>query len=315
MDRSKLDAAILSIRAYTSQHAELRQSHHFLFDLPLDKAAGKPEFVIMGVNPGEREHDIRSANYTGAEETWLSDFHARSGQRSRGSINWRNNASFFANGRPVVFTELFFWSSRNGSALVERYGPLWESPHMAFCCRLNRLLLKEYMPEAVLFAGLSHADRVAAEFDLQHVGTLRDAGKRDRLIEHYCDQERPWFFTKHWSASYGFSKVQKINTRNYIHEHLHSGVALGQANTKLTSVSVAAVTNYSATDIIRLRVDANPKTGKSRLRFDCYRDGMTVAEYENMVRIRLGAAEATKCGPDLKWDTDPKRHFISIERG
>ena len=55
----------------------------------------------------------------------------------------------------------------------------------------------------------------------------------------------------------------------------------------------------------------NPKRDKSRARFDCYRDGMTVAEYGNAVRTKLGAVEARKCGRDLRWDAE--RGFIRIE--
>ncbi|WP_294537569.1 hypothetical protein [uncultured Rhodoblastus sp.] len=66
-----------------------------------------------------------------------------------------------------------------------------------------------------------------------------------------------------------------------------------------------------SSDVIRLLIRENPKSGKSRLRFDCYRDGMTVADYEKAVLQKLGAAEAKKCKPDLKWDI--ARHFIRIE--
>ncbi len=91
--------------------------------------------------------------------------------------------------------------------------------------------------------------------------------------------------------------------------------ALEQGSTPaLAEISALRATNYRTANVIRVLVP-NPKRGKSRLRFDCYRDGMTVEEYEKEVRERLGADEAKKCGPDLKWDTDPKRQFIRIERG
>jgi hypothetical protein len=69
-----------------------------------------------------------------------------------------------------------------------------------------------------------------------------------------------------------------------------------------------------ASDTIRLLATDNPKRGKSRLRYDCYRDGMTVGEYKETVRKRLGDLEAKKCKGDLQWDSDPKRNFIRIER-
>lgn len=67
-------------------------------------------------------------------------------------------------------------------------------------------------------------------------------------------------------------------------------------------------------DVIRLLIHENPKRGKSRLRFDCYYDGITFADYEKAVLFRLGEAEARKCKADLKWDSDQKRRLIRIER-
>ena len=71
----------------------------------------------------------------------------------------------------------------------------------------------------------------------------------------------------------------------------------------------------TASDVIRVLVEVNPKRGKSRLRFDCYRDGMTTVEYEETVRQSLGSAEAAKCRDDLRWDADPRRGFIRIGEG
>lgn len=69
-------------------------------------------------------------------------------------------------------------------------------------------------------------------------------------------------------------------------------------------------------DMIRLLRDENPKRvgSKSYFRFSCYCDGMTVAQYIDVVRSALGNDEATKCLLDLQWDADPKRDFIRIER-
>jgi hypothetical protein len=81
---------------------------------------------------------------------------------------------------------------------------------------------------------------------------------------------------------------------------------------KTKKSGIIQTTGFIASDVIRLQISGNPKNGKSRLRFACYRDGMTVADYTNEVGQRCGAAEAPKCTPDLKWDSD--RHFIRIER-
>ena len=90
--------------------------------------------------------------------------------------------------------------------------------------------------------------------------------------------------------------------------------ALAATTTDLATMAVTAH-HYPERGqrIIRLLAKENPKRGKSRLRFDCYRDRMTESEYEMAVRRKLGAEEARKCRLDLEWDSDPKRHFIRFE--
>lgn len=105
MDRDRLDAAIQQIRAYKRAHPDLQKGHHFVFDYPLDKSAGKPEVLVMGINPGEVESQWSVPGPT--ESTWNYDFHYQV-YRSRSSSNWHNNALFFSDDRPVVFTDLFF---------------------------------------------------------------------------------------------------------------------------------------------------------------------------------------------------------------
>jgi hypothetical protein len=218
VNRECLDAAILLIRAYTEGHPELRAAHHFCYDLPLDKTAQKPEVLVMGINPGEVEDDRRS--YHGpTEETWNHDFHEKGTLgRGQGSKKYRKNAKYFADDRPVVFTEFFLWSSNDSKEFVRRFGRLWESPHLGFCISMNQLLIREYRPKSVIFVGLTHSRKVAKAFGLCHVRTLRIPG--NRLVEHYKDEFRPWFFTKHWSAAWGFSKPQKQQIKEYIQQGL-----------------------------------------------------------------------------------------------
>lgn len=218
MNREKLDRAIESIRDYTGKHPALSCAHHFLYDLPLDKKAGRPKIVVMGINPGESERD-RQACHGPTEETWNHDFHETvTSGRSRGSKNWRKNAIFFADGQSVVFTELFFWSSSNLVEFRQRYGgPWWASQHLAFCVEKNRILISEYRPKSVIFTGIGSSNRVAEVFGLQLVDTRKSGGSR--LVVHYRDEFRPWFFTKHWSGSFGFSNNQKLAIKNYIRAH------------------------------------------------------------------------------------------------
>ena len=64
--------------------------------------------------------------------------------------------------------------------------------------------------------------------------------------------------------------------------------------------------------VIRLLRKDNPKSGKSAARYACYRDAMTVSEYEAKVQEQCGAVEAKKCKADIKWDTD--HGFIRLSK-
>jgi hypothetical protein len=129
-----------------------------------------------------------------------------------------DRALYFSGGRSVVFSELFFWSSNNQNEFKERYGELWKSPHLNFCTEKNELLLQEYRPKAVIFVGLGPAVRLATFFALTHIDTLNDG--THRLVEYYHDNNRPWFFTKHWTGAFGFSKVQMDAIKHYIDKNL-----------------------------------------------------------------------------------------------
>ncbi len=73
-------------------------------------------------------------------------------------------------------------------------------------------------------------------------------------------------------------------------------------------------TRIDESDVIKVVADSNPKRNgsKSRFRFACYRDGMSVAEYRQAVGRERGDYEAGKCTLDLRWDSE--RHYIRIER-
>lgn len=225
MDRARLDRAIEEIEAYTEMHPELHQAHHFLYDLPLDRAAGRPEIIVIGINPGETDADWRSHPGGREQETRNRDFHRDGGKpRSPGSLRWQRNVRYFAGDRPVVMANLFFWSSRSTAELVTRYGPMWDSPHLPFCIEKLKLLLQVYEPGVVLFPGLSLTDRVARHFSLQHVDTLTDASNGHRLVDEYREKKgRPWLFTKRWTGAFGFSKKQKAMVKGHIESVLGHG--------------------------------------------------------------------------------------------
>jgi hypothetical protein len=59
-------------------------------------------------------------------------------------------------------------------------------------------------------------------------------------------------------------------------------------------------------------VVANPKRGVSRLRFACYKNGQTVAQYQKAVAALVKAGKVPKnyALADIKWDT--ARGFITL---
>lgn len=199
------------IAARTAEHPELRAAHHFLYDLRHPKH-GKPEFVVMGVNPGETAYDWTIAPEP-TEETSRYDFHMdRGGGRS--AIRWSKAASYFLDGSDYVLTELFFWSSYDGRTFRERFGPLAKSEHLSFCVEMNRHLIEAYAPRAVVLPGLTHMPLVKDAYGLTHLETLSD--EVTRVVEVLSDGQRPWVFTKHWTAAFGFSKSQRELARGAI---------------------------------------------------------------------------------------------------
>jgi hypothetical protein len=218
MDRERLDSNIEAIRRYTAKHAELREAHHFLYDLPLNERAGPPEVVVMGINPGETQID-KDACPGPTEETSKYDFHEHSPLgRSPGSKRWRDLTAKFTGGRSVVFTELFFWSSKNHAELLERFESLWGSRRLRFCIDMNRDLIEAYQPKAVIFVDLNNSKKAASAFELEYVETLRVYGTR--VLEHYRDKHRSWLFTKHWTGSRGFTVAQRDAIRGYLEQNL-----------------------------------------------------------------------------------------------
>lgn len=206
------------LAAYTAEHAELRAAHHFLYDLRFPKE-GSPQFVVMGVNPGETDQDWQIAPEP-TEETSRYDFHDEVGP-GRSAIRWSKAARYFLDEADYVLAEIFFWSSYDGRIFRERFGPMEKSPHLAICAEMNRDLIDIYQPRAVVLPGLTYARLVQRLFGLTHEQSIDLSGVR--VAECYSDGVRPWVFTKHWTAAFGFSKAQREKARDTI--RTASGVA------------------------------------------------------------------------------------------
>jgi hypothetical protein len=207
----KLIANIERIAAYTAEHPELIAAHHFLYDLR-QPCEGTPRFVVMGVNPGETPHDWEIAPDP-TEETSRFDFHVERGC-GRSAIRWSKAASYFLDGADYVLAELFFWSSRDSRVFAARFGRLSKSRHLPLCVEMNLDLIDVYQPAAVVLPGLTHVKLVQNLYGLTPVSVVHDGSRR--VAELYTDGARPWVFTKHWTAAFGFSKAQREMAREAI---------------------------------------------------------------------------------------------------
>lgn len=207
------------LAAYTAEHAELSAAHHFLYDLRFPKH-GTPQFVVMGVNPGETAHDWKIAP-TPTEETSRYDFHDEVGS-GRSAIRWSSAARYFLDDADYVLAELFFWSSYDHKAFGERFGQLHKSPHLDVCTAMNRDLIDAYQPKAVVMPGLTHAKLAQRLYGLSPISAVTHEGKR--VAEVYHDGARPWILTKHWTASFGFSRAQREIARDTVRRASAAGL-------------------------------------------------------------------------------------------
>ena len=213
MNRERVDAAIGEIRDYTATHVELQKAHHFVYDYPLfDNIV--PEFIVMGLNPGETPPDW-NLYPTQREQTSNSGF--RSSTSS--ALKWAKKCSEYTGSERLVSTEFFFWSTPDtNKRFRQRFGTsFWKSQHCDFCVRTNRILFEEYQPRAVFFTGIGNDERVAAAFGLEKIYTHHD--DFDRLVEHYHDGHRHWFITQHWTGAH-LRAGQPELIKEYIHPYL-----------------------------------------------------------------------------------------------
>jgi hypothetical protein len=96
---------------------------------------------------------------------------------------------------------------------------------------MNRLLIDEYRPKAVVFTGIDRdlTEAVARAYRLEYVGVKLHDDKQDgkRLVEHYRDNIRPWFFIRHPTGDRGLTKWNIAQTKAYIQSQL---VGAGRAS-------------------------------------------------------------------------------------
>jgi hypothetical protein len=199
-----LKSEILDIRQYTYENKELQRAHHFLYDLRINKVE-KPEYLVMGLNPGEAR-DAWNAFPTRTEETSLFDFMDETRRENR----WTREIVEICNTDRIVQSEHFFWSSSSlkKSDFEDRFGyKIGKSPHLEYCCQKNINLLKHHSPKVVISFGFASMELACEYFNLRHLKTIFDSENK-RLVEIFDDGSRVWLFARHL-RSYGFKSAYK----------------------------------------------------------------------------------------------------------
>ena len=212
------------IRAYTQQHPELREAHHFLFDLPITEKRDPVDVLVMGMNPGESPSDFDICDPV-AEESSAYDFHERDGA-GRDHIPWHRRARTILRGTGAVQTEAFFWSSeKSGAKFRARFGtPIERSPHLKFCTEMNTALIAHHQPKVVVAVGLAMECWLPGRFGLRYVDTRFTSDGDSRVVECFTDGTRPWLLTKHWTGAWLSEGEEKL-IQQEIRAHLGSGRA------------------------------------------------------------------------------------------
>ena len=221
-ERNALSETVSKIRRYTKQNAELQKSHHFLFNLPIDKETIKADVVVIGLNPGESSAQWDSEVPPPTEETHEFDFHDVSG-RGPSSTRWRRLCDQYLPNCQFVLSEFFFWSSSNlKKEFNERFGYSFKKcPHFDFCKNCNLELLRFHQPKLIVGTGTSWAEFFAEKYDLKHIKTVESASdKRHRkIIIHYEWENVPFIFTPHWSSGY-VSNDEKTEIISYLSSYI-----------------------------------------------------------------------------------------------
>ena len=168
---------IKEIREYQEKESLLKEkSHHFVFDCPLDFSIScKPDFIWIGVNPGNDKKDWERTNGFNDEETRDRDFQETCGRSPLSKTRKTKIKNFLGKNifDKTTHTELFFWCSENtGKDFQKRYGTKFEeSPHIEFCIKMNQKLIKRVQPRAIFFESLSKIKILERFFNIEKVNS------------------------------------------------------------------------------------------------------------------------------------------------
>ena len=219
---NSLSKTLKDIREYPQKNHELKKSHHFLFNCPLDKRSKIADVIVMGLNPGEAKTDWEYGTNLPTEESTEFDFHDEFG-KGRSSVRWSQLCEDYLPNSNIFLSEFFFWSSGNlDSEFKDRFGYSFKKcPHFDFCKKCNEEMIDFHNPKLIVATGTSWADFFSSVYKMKHIKTLRcETDKRNRnIIHHYEFKKTPFIFTPHWSSGY-ISNFEKKDIKSYLSMYL-----------------------------------------------------------------------------------------------
>ena len=173
-----LEKNIRELRKYTNEHQELKEAHHFTYDLSLNKETNNIEYLVMGMNPGEQPRYSWDIFDGPTEETNLYDFFVDVGY-SRTETDWSRRCINFLGTNEINIGNFFFWSSRNtDNFFKERFGfgfnktGLRYNPHFHICQRMNIDLIEHYQPRLIAAPGITLADWIPEIYGMNFIQTM-----------------------------------------------------------------------------------------------------------------------------------------------
>lgn len=203
---------IQRIRARQEEYPELKQSHHFVFDCPLDPSyKGPTEFVWLGLNPGSDDEDWERHGVN-TEETRQYNYQVEFGRSTASATRMRRlynflGAEMFSR---TTHSQLFFWCSRDtNEAFKERFGYRFrDNPHWTFCCETNVALIERIRPKAVMAESRPTLALYERDFGLLPVKTHRSEVGDALIEERRFANGVPFYCFDHLSARRGHANVR-----------------------------------------------------------------------------------------------------------
>tara|TARA_B100000902_G_scaffold230224_1_gene218435 strand:+ start:754 stop:1419 length:666 start_codon:yes stop_codon:yes gene_type:complete len=219
---NQISIILEEIREYTQKYPELKKSHHFLFNCPLDSQSSYADVIVVGLNPGETQPDWKYGTSLPTEESSEFDFHDELG-KGRSSVRWSQLCKDYLPGSNIFLSEFFFWSSGNlDNEFKDRFGYSFKkSPHFGFCKKCNEKMIAHHKPKLVVATGTSWASFFSSLYKMEHIKTvqcIKDRRNRN-IIHHYSFKGVPFIFTPHWSSGY-VSNHEKEDIKSYLSKYL-----------------------------------------------------------------------------------------------